>query len=91
MLRYIHKYFTSIPPVFLDGTLYAAVAWMIYNQGYFGGDEAAKYLEPETKFWINWVVGSLATVCGAIKMFRSTAFAEHQESKKDVNNLDPNS
>lgn len=91
MLRYMHKYFTSIPPVFLDGSLYALIALFTFCQSYFGGDEASKFISPAFKFWLNGFIGGAATVFAAIKMFRSTAFAEHQEAKKDTNNLDPNS
>lgn len=91
MIRAMHKYFGSIPPVFLDGTLYALIALLIFNQTYFGGDEAAKYVSPVAKFWINWAIGSSATLFGAIKMFRSTAFAEHRDAKKMESNQDGNS
>ena len=83
MLAAIQKYFTSVSPMFIDGTLYALVAWFIFNQSYFGGDEAAKYIEPATKFWLNWVIGSGATLVGAIKMFRSTSYSEHLAENKE--------
>ncbi len=82
MLASIQKYLASLPPVFIDGTLYALIAWFTFNQSYLGGDEAAKYIEPEFKFWLNWIVGSGATVFAAIKMFRSTTFSEHKEEEK---------
>jgi hypothetical protein len=84
MIAAIQKYFTSVPPMFIDGTLYALIAWFTFNQAYFGGDEAAKYIEPETKFWLNWVIGSSASLFAAIKMFRSTSYSEHlAEVKKE--------
>lgn len=83
MIRLVQKYLSSIPPVFIDGSLYALIAWFTFNQSYLSGDEAAKYIEPETKFWLNWIVGSGATIFAAIKMFRSTVFAEHQTKKKE--------
>jgi len=83
MLAAIQKYFTSVPPVFIDGVLYALIAWFTFNQAYFGGDEAAKYIEPETKFWLNWLIGSSASLFAAIKMFRSTSYSEHLEEIKN--------
>jgi hypothetical protein len=82
MIAAIQKYFTSVPPMFIDGALYALVAWFIFNQAYFGGDEASKYIEPMTKFWLNWSIGSGATLFGAIKTFRSTSYSEHLEEVK---------
>ena len=83
MILAFQKYLASISPVFIDGTLYALIAWFTFNQSYLGGDEAAKYIEPETKFWLNWVIGSSASLFAAIKMFRSTTYAEHQAEIKN--------
>jgi len=82
MIAAIQKYFTSVPPMFIDGALYAMIAWFTFNQAYFGGDEAAKYIDPETKFWLNWIIGSSASLFAAIKMFRSTSYSEHLEEVK---------
>lgn len=82
MIRFVQQYLSSIPAVFIDGMLYALVAWFTFNQSYFGGDEAAKYISPMQKFWLNWLIGSGAIVCGSIKMFRSTAYSDHQQQKK---------
>lgn len=85
MIRALYNYFNRIPPVpsaFIDGFLYITIAWLIFSQSYLGGDEAAKWIDPATKFWINYVIGSLAAATGALKMYRSTGFAEHQKEKK---------
>ncbi len=82
MIRAVANYFGSIQPVFIDGLLYALIAWFTFNQTYFGGDEAAKYITDVTKFWLNWGIGSGVVICTAIKMFRSTSYSEHQEQKK---------
>jgi hypothetical protein len=81
MLRKLSSYFATIPPVFIDGLLYVLIAWFIFNQTYFGGDEAAKYISPVVKFWLNWIIGSLATIAGALKAFRSTQYSDHQAKK----------
>lgn len=83
MIRATINYLQSIPAVVIDGTLYAMVAWLIFSQAYLGGDEAAKWINPAIKFWINYVVGSLAATVGAVKMFRSTSYSEHQKEKKE--------
>lgn len=83
MIRWAAQYFASIPAVFIDGLLYVLVAWFTFNQSYLGGDEAAKYVQPATKFWLNWAIGSGAILCGSIKMFRSTSYSDHQKIKEE--------
>lgn len=83
MIAYLHKYLANIPAVFIDGTLYALIALFTFNQTYFGGDEAAKYIEPQTKFWMNWFIGACATVFASIKAFRSTSYASHKADKEE--------
>lgn len=82
MIRAVSNYLSSIPAIFIDGTLYCMIAWLVFSQAYLGGDEAAKWIAPLIKFWINYSIGSLAAMAGALKMFRSTAYGEHQQAKK---------
>jgi hypothetical protein len=82
MLKWAANYFSSIPSVFIDGLLYVLILWFGFNQVYFGGDEAAKYISANTKFWLNWGIGSGASIVGGLKAFRSNTFAEHQASKE---------
>ena len=84
MLRAAARYFGGIPAVFIDGALYTGIAWFMFNQVYLGGDEAAKWMEASVKFWLNWVIGSIVTMLTAVKTFRSTGYAKHQEDKKIV-------
>lgn len=65
------NYIVANHQAIIDGGLYCAVAWFMFNQAYFGGDEAAKYLTGAQKFWINWSVGSGGAICAALKMFRT--------------------
>jgi hypothetical protein len=88
MIKAVASYCSGIPPVFIDGCLFVLIAWFIFNQSYFGGDEASKFISPVFKFWLNWVIGSGATMFGALKMFRSTSYAQHQENKKGTGNTD---
>jgi hypothetical protein len=85
MLKAVSKYFSDIPGVFIDGVLYCAISWFIFAQGFLGGDEAAKWLEPETKFWLNFFIGSGGCIAGSLKMFRSSTYADHQAEKKSGN------
>lgn len=82
MLRYVAKYLGSIPPVFLDGALY----FMIAVDGAFlatlSSDEAVKYIGAALLFWIKMILSSLNAGLLAIRMFRSTSYADHKEAKK---------
>lgn len=89
MIRAVANYFSSISPVFIDGLLYCAIAGLMFCQSYFGGDEAAKYITPATKFWLNGVFGMAAAICGSLKMFRSNTFAEHQQAQKEAQEKKP--
>lgn len=70
-------------PIFIDGLLYAAVAIFGFLQTQFGGEEAVKLLSPQVLFWVKTVVGALAAGALAVKLFRSTAYAEHQAKVKN--------
>ena len=83
MIRQAINYFRDLPAVFIDGTLYVGLSWFVYSQTFFGNDEAAKFLSPAMRFWINYSVGSLAIMAGSLKMFRSSAYADHQKAKAD--------
>ena len=85
MIAYLHKYFSNIPPVFIDGALYSLISFFMFSQSYLSGDEAAKYIEPEHKFWLLFFVGSIAAFLVSLKMFRSTSYAEHR-IEKDLEN-----
>ncbi len=82
MIAYMQRYFSAIPPVFLDGLLYALIALNTGIMNSLSTDEAAKYLDPTTLFWSRSIVSWMLAVVGAIKMFRSTSFSEHQAAKK---------
>lgn len=84
MIKRIANYFGGIPPVFIDGCLYAVIAWFIFSQSYLGGDEAAKYVSPSVKFWLNYFIGSGGAFFGAVKMFRSTSYSDHQKAKNET-------
>jgi hypothetical protein len=83
MIRAAAKYFADISPVFIDGLLYCLIATFMFCQTYFGGDEAAKYISAATKFWLNGAFGAMGAICGALKMFRSNTFAEHQKAQAE--------
>lgn len=81
MIRRLSNYFGQVPPVFLDGLLYMLIAVFGAVQGYLSLDDSAKWVDPQILFWLKGVVIVCLTSVTAIKMFRSTAFAEHQRKK----------
>ncbi len=67
--------------MWIDGVLYSCIALFGFLQAYFSSEEAYKYLNPYVLFWIKAAVGGLGSVAGALKMFRSTTFADHKEEQ----------
>jgi len=64
--------------IYIDGALYCFIALFGFAQAYFSSDEAYKYVSPYTLFWAKCIIGMGAAVAGALKMFRSTTFADHK-------------
>lgn len=84
MIAKLANYFKGIPAVFLDGLIYVLLALFTFLQTQFAGDEAAKYITPQTLFWTKLTIGSFATIALALKLFRSTSYADHQKTKTDT-------
>ena len=80
------KSLTKIPPVFFDGCLYIGIALFGFLATQFGTDEAYKFIEPEILFWIKTVVGAFSATLLSLKMYRSTAYADHVQSKQTETN-----
>lgn len=66
----------AIPPVMIDGATFVLIQMLTFLTACFGGDEAAKYISPQTLFWLKLAVGESACGFLALKMFRSTAYAD---------------
>ena len=75
------KTILAVPPVFTDGATFLLLALFTYLQAQFGSDEAAKYIAPMTLFWTKTIVGACASLCLALKLFRSTSYANHITGK----------
>lgn len=82
MLKAAANYFASLPEVFTDGLLYVLIAVFAFAQTAVASDDAAKYIEAQTLFWTKMILGILNAAVVAIKMYRSTQFAEHRADKK---------
>lgn len=89
MIRYLHSYFSSIPPVFIDGLLYVWIAILTFLTTQIGSDDASKYIEAQTLFWLKTSIGTVSAAVVALKMFRSTSYADHQQEKKRTGDTAP--
>lgn len=84
MLRAIQNYFTTVTPMYVDGALYVGIAFFGALAALFSQDEAAKYLQPEALFWVRGSCAVFSATLLSLKMYRSTAFAEHLADKKNA-------
>lgn len=69
--------------VLIDGTLYVAVQMLTFLSVSFSQDESAKYISPALLFWIKIIIGELTAGFFAVKIFRSTQFADAKSENKE--------
>lgn len=79
----MQRYFSSIPPVFIDGFLYAMIAVFAAMVASFNSEEAYKYIAPLLLYWLKQASTWGLALVTAVKMFRSTTYSEHQVKKKE--------
>lgn len=89
MIRKLQQYFSGISPTFIDGLLYVMIA--VFGAGVvsFTSEEAYKYINPFVLYWLTETSKWGLAAVTALKMFRSTSYAEHQEIKAKVNEPGP--
>lgn len=68
-------------PVALDGYIYIIIALSAAAVASFGSDDASKYIPLATLWWLKNVFGWLGASSLALKMYRSTTFAEYKAVK----------
>ncbi len=89
-MNWLYNRMASVPSVVIDGFLYVSIAVCGAIAVLLSSDEAYKYINPYWLFWskgINavWLAGTTA-----LKMFRSTSYADHQTKKiKDEKSIPP--
>jgi|ERR1044071_10006759 hypothetical protein len=71
----------KLQPVAIDGWTYVLIAFFGAWAAALSTDEAAKYIAPVCLFWMRSVCASLSASLLALKMFRSTAYAEALKAK----------
>lgn len=85
MIRWASNYLASVPAVFIDGLTYVLIAILAAALTMYSTDDAAKYIEPQTLWKVKGALGIVSAGLLALKMFRSTAYADHQENKRHGN------
>jgi hypothetical protein len=84
MLKLTYSYFSTIPAVFIDGAIYVLLAISATWAAALTSDIAHTLMGPVLLFWVSSTNASAGAALLALKMFRSTAFADHQQNKKDA-------
>jgi hypothetical protein len=70
-----------LAPVTVDGWIYVLIALFGAIGASLGSDDAAKFITPATLFWMKMFATSGGAGCLALKMYRSTTFAEYKTAK----------
>lgn len=83
MIRKSVTWLLNVPPVMIDGLLYTLVAMFVAAQGIFTSEEAYKYVNPYALFWGKSTLAIFGAGLAALKMFRSTSYADHIKDKQD--------
>ena len=75
------EYFKSmaeVPPMFIDGLLFVMMAFLTAIAMRLASDDAAKYIEPKTLWWLVTWLGASIQGLQAFKMYRSEGYARHR-------------
>lgn len=86
MIRFTYNYFTKLPPIpsaYIDGCLYVFIAFFGAVTAAMGSDEAAKWISDVWLFWIRTACTSVGASLLALKMYRSTGFADHKAAQAE--------
>lgn len=67
--------------LWIDGCTYLGIAFVTSLNTSFGSDEASKWIAPQTLFWFRTNGAAIVAGLLAVKLFRSTSFAHHQQVK----------
>lgn len=68
-------------PVVFDGLIYALIAACAAMTASMSSDDAAKFIAPLVLFWIKTTAAVTGSTLLAVKMYRSTTFAEYKQAQ----------
>lgn len=80
-LRVWVKYFSDVPPVFVDGLLYVIVAVCGAYLTAMGSSDAYKYCDAYFIWYSTLFVGLILQGANALRTFRSKSYSEHVDQK----------
>jgi Flp pilus assembly protein protease CpaA len=84
MLLKLQQYFIKVHPAFTKGFVSICIGFFIFQQMWFGGDDAAKYIEPHILFWLNWLLGSCAIILNQTRDALSAYFNDKTKEAKTI-------
>lgn len=76
--------FRNWKPIYTDGLIYGGIAFCAFWSTHFSSDEAYKYVVPKDLYWMRGWSGAIAATLLALKLFRSTSYAEHIQNQKAI-------
>ena len=88
-MNWILNLIDKTPAVVIDGLLYMSAGLFAFLMTQFGNDEAAKWVEPKSLFWLKTWTGAMANASLNLKMFRSNALNDYRNQKKNGNGVTP--
>ena len=84
MIIYLQTLWQKLHSSTIDGFLYVGIATFGAITACMSTDEAAKYLAPETLFWVRTSCSVFGASLLSLKMYRSTGFAQAKVDKGDT-------
>lgn len=81
----LRRFFPATKPVVIDGWLYVTIAVSGAVGTFLGSDECYKYVDAYIIFYTKCGSGLLLQAANALKMFRSTGYAQHLEAQRTGN------
>lgn len=89
MLRRVMTWLAGdITPVQLDGWIYVLIAFFAAIFATFSDDTVYKYCNPTLAYWTEHLSGWAGAALLALKMYRSTAYADHLKKQATQDALD---
>lgn len=86
LVKSLYESFKGIPSVFIDGMLCVVVSFFAGWSIVFGGEDAAKYVNEVTLWWLKSTTMVLVGTLNALIFFRSKSYSDHLTKKANESN-----
>lgn len=87
MITWLVNKYGNMKPVVLDGALYVIIAVCGTITAILTSEEVYKYMNPYFVFYFKVINEIFTAAATALKMYRSTSYADHAAEKKAKANL----